>query len=355
MRYVGIDYHKKYSVASAMDEQGKKVSEMRIEGNTPEAFACFFATLGEPAKVVMEACWNWGYLYDLIEGMDGIEEVVLAHPYKTRVIAEAQIKTDRLDARALANLLRGDLIPQAHIPSRETRQRKDLLRQRLFWVRLRTRVRNRMHALLARQRDLSLPQVSDLFGARGMTFLSRLELPPPDGTLLQQDLSVLHVLKEQIKQMEDHVAAETREDANMQRVQSLPGMGKILSAVVVTEIDTLERFPSAKKLCAYAGLVPTTYASGGKVYHGSLLPMCNKWLRWALIEAAWVSIGCSGYFGGMYRHYRSRGKGANTAITIVARRMCDIVWHLLKQKRVYQEKSFVSPNVPDRSQSRLVA
>src|SRR5438094_8432041 len=106
----------------------------------------------------MEACWNWGWLYDLLAKIGGIDEVVLAHPYKTRLIAEAQIKTDRIDAQALAKLLRGDLIAQSHVPSAPTRARKHLLRQRLFWVRLRTMLLNRIHAILHRQHGMERPQ-----------------------------------------------------------------------------------------------------------------------------------------------------------------------------------------------------
>src|SRR5437764_6964890 len=122
MQYVGIDYHKRYSVCSATDERGQSVQERRINGNSAAGFAQFFSELGEPAKVVMEACWNWGWLYDLLGETPGVAEVVLAHPYKTRLIAEAQIKTDRIDARALAKLLRGDLIARSHAPAPATRQ-----------------------------------------------------------------------------------------------------------------------------------------------------------------------------------------------------------------------------------------
>ena len=94
--------------------------------------------------MVLEACWNWGRIYDVLSEIEQVEEVVLAHPLKTRLIAEAQIKTDSLDALALATLLRGNLIARAHVPSKATRARKELLRQRLYWARLRTRVRNRV-------------------------------------------------------------------------------------------------------------------------------------------------------------------------------------------------------------------
>ncbi|MEO7724807.1 MAG: transposase [Chthoniobacterales bacterium] len=104
------------------------------------------------------------------------------------------------------------------------------------------------------------------------------------------------------------------------------------------EIDQIDRFPSAEKLCAYAGVVHTTHSSGGKVYHGRLLPACNKWLRWALVEASWVAIGCSPYFGALYRQQRARGKKANTAITIIARRMCRILFALLKEKRNFEKR-----------------
>jgi transposase len=92
MKYVGIDYHKRYSVLCATDERGQELKPRRINGNSAAGFARFFSELGEENKVVMEACWNWGWLYDLLGRTEGVGEVVLAHPYKTRLIAEAQIK-----------------------------------------------------------------------------------------------------------------------------------------------------------------------------------------------------------------------------------------------------------------------
>jgi transposase len=138
-------------------------------------------------------------------------------------------------------------------------------------------------------------------------------------------------------------------DETTLRLQSIPGMGKILAAVAAAEIDSIERFSSAAKLCAYAGVVPRTYASGGKVYQGPLLKSRNRWLQWAFIEAAWVAVGCSAYFGGLYRRQRARGKNANVAITSVARRMCQISWTLLKERRDFYE------TFPGRSALRLTA
>jgi transposase len=351
MNYVGIDIHKKYSVLSAQDERGGRLKEARIEGHSEEGYARFFRELEGPSKAVLEACWNWGLTHDLLEEIAEVEEVVLAHPFKTRLIADAQIKTDRLDAFALGTLLRGNLVARAHIPRRATRARKNLLRQRLYWSRLRTMLRNRIHALLDRQHDLELPQCSDIFGVRALSFLRRLELPEPDGTLLREALALHDLIAQQMKAQEKRIAAEFALEPSYERLLSLPGVGPTLAAVLMAEIDQIERFKSADKLCGYAGVVPTTYSSGGKIHHGRLLPYCNKWLRWALIEASWVAIGCSPYFGALYRRERARGKKANTAITIVARRMCRILFQLLSQKRSFEKrpvssKLLLSPVAP---------
>ena len=353
MNYVGIDYHKAYSVLAAMNERGQLLQEARIPGNAPVAFAQYFQSLGGPAKVVLEGTRNWGYLYDLLHEIPPVQEVQLANAYKVRVIAEAQVKTDKLDARALANLLRGDLIPRLHVPSPRNRCRKNVLRQRVFWIRQRTMIRNRVHILVERQRGLSVPVCRDLFGKRGMDWLKQLQLPEPDGTLLRQDLAVMERLNEQLKALDRQVAAENRNDSLATLLQSLPGVGAFFAAVLASEIDTIERFHHPAKLCAYAGLAPTTSASGGKCYQGRLFGQCNRWLRWALIEASWVAIQCSSYFGELYRSHKARGKKSNQAIVIVARRLGEIAWHLLKEKRPYEERPMIK-NFPGRAESKVI-
>jgi len=342
MNYVGVDIHKRYSVLCAVDEQGCRLREGRVEGNAADGFARFFSGLSGPSKAVVEASWNWGVIHDKLEELEQVEEVVLAHPYKTRLIADAQIKTDRLDAYALSTLLRGNLVARAHIPRRLTRARKNQLRQRLYWARLRTMLRNKIHALLDRQRDLELPQCSDIFGVRGLGFLRRLKLSEPDATLLQEQLALHDLIGQQMKAQEKRIAAEFGSEAMHRRLMSVPGIGATLAAVIACEIDAIERFTNADRLCAYAGVVPTTHNSGGKVAHGRLLPFCNKWLRWALVEASWVAIGCSPYFGTLYKAHRARGKKANHVILIVARRMCRIIWQLLHDQRDYEKRSLSS-------------
>jgi len=350
MNNIGIDIHKRYSVCVAQDEQGRRLAVARIEGNSVFGFAQFFKSLGGRSRVVIEACWNWGKIYDLLETLPEVEQVVVADPLKTRLIASSQIKTDGIDANALATLLRGNFIARVHVPCKATRQRKDELRQRLYWARLRTRIRNRIHAVLDRQRELELPQCSDLFGKRGMTHLMQLQLPEPDGSLLREDLALMTLLNQQMKEQERRITALNQSDKATGLLQTIPGLGPILGGVIAAEIDDISRFADPAHLCACAGLVPTTHASGGHIHQGGLLWACNKWLRWAFIEGAWVAISSSPYFGALYKRHRARGKKANIAITIVARRICQITWNLLKEQRPYREQPITfSPTAPVRA------
>ena len=344
MKFIGIDYHKRYSVVCIIDEAGQIVAEERIEHAFPERFGQLIGAQA-PCQVGFEATMNWGWLHEILETIPGLERIVMANPLHVRLIAAAQVKTDKIDSRKLAQLLRAGLLPASHIPDRATRMRKEVLRQRTFWVRERTKVRNRIHRLLGRQHGLAMPQVSDLFGRKGRAALNMLALPDPDDVLLRQQLALLDVLGTQIRELETRIAQHGAADRAVALVSTVPGLGPILGNVIATEIDGLERFSDAGRLCAYAGLIPTTSSSGDKTYHGRLVTGCNKWLRWALVEAAWVAVGCSPYFGGLYRHHRARGKKANTAIMITARRMCQIIFCVLHEQRPYQARAW-SPNVP---------
>jgi len=353
MHYAGIDYHKRYSVVHVLDESGETVGKGRINHDRPANFRDFFDSIGGSFSVVFEASMNWHWLHDILEEIDSIESIVMAHPYKTRIIAEAQVKSDKIDARLLAQLLRGDLICKAYACGREARHRKELVRQRAFWVRIRTSLRNRVHRLLGGEHDLQLPEVSDLFGRKGIGVLNKLELHEPARMQLKQNLRMLSELNQHIKTVEKSLDDEIGSDENVIRLKSIPGIGPIIAAVIVSEIDHIERFNSSNKFCSYAGLIPSSSSSGGKTHNGKLVARCNRWLRWAFVEAAWVAVGCDGYFGSLYRQHKARGKKPNTAIMIVARRMCQITYRLLTEKREYSAAPLNDKTFPGGSEVRM--
>jgi transposase len=275
-------------------------------------------------------------MYDLLDELESISSVTLAHPYKVRAIASAKIKTDAIDAGTLAQLLRANLIPAAYAPTKEARSLRDMVRQRIFLVRLRTRIKNRIHTVLDRN-HLAVPAVTDLFGKKGMNYLQGVELGGIEGEILRECMTLMEQLNSLIHTTEKELTRLLGDDPRMQLLVGIPGIGKILAATITLEIDTIGRFPSAAKLAAYAGLVPSTFSSGGKTFHGRLLRHCNRWLKWAFVEAAWVSVRSSPYCRSFYERIKRR-KGAPTAAAALARRLSEITWHVLSENRPYQER-----------------
>jgi transposase len=334
MLYAGVDTHKKYSHVVVTDHLGNKVAQASI-ANDQSSFSDFFLKLNKPTRAVVEAGRNWGIIYDLLDSLG--TKPTLANPLKTRAIAEAKIKTDSIDARTLADLLRADLIPKVYVPTRQVRAHKDLLRQRLWLVRIRTMVKNRIHHILDRN-HVVLSFHSDIFGKNGREEIDRIELPTPDDLLLKAHLEILDQLQAQIRNSDKWIHETTIDNPAVATLRTIPGLGKILSALVALEIDDIRRFHSPGKLCAYSGLVPSTYASGGKVHHGRLISTCNHWLRWAFVEAAWIAQRTSPYCHVYYERIKRR-KGTNSAATALARRLCEITWHCLIDNRPYEERS----------------
>lgn len=189
MDYYGLDVHKKYTVYVRMDQDGQILDRGRI-ANTQEAAAAMLAPAQGEAQVVLEACGLWPYLYDLLTAQGA--QVTLAHPQRVKAIAAARVKTDQVDARTLAHLLRTDLIPPAYAPPQEVRQQRELLRSRYAWVQQRTRAKNRVHGLLAK-RGLQSP-VSDLFGKGGREWLAQLDLDPTARALVERELTLIEAL-----------------------------------------------------------------------------------------------------------------------------------------------------------------
>lgn len=333
MYCIGVDYHKRYSHMTVMDAQGHVLKAGTVP-NTAEAVRSFVAPYRNGGRAVVEATRNWTVIYDLLEAE--LEEVLLAHPLKVRAIAEARIKTDRIDSRILAHLLRCDLLPTAYVRPKEERTVQHVLRQRLFFVRLRTMVKNRIHVLIDRQpaiREVAAT-FSDLFGETGRRWLETVELPAPERQLLDAELALLGALRQRIAESDALIRHLSGADERVRRVQTIPGLGRFLSVLVVSEIGEIRRFASPAKLCAYAGLVPSVHASGGRVFYGRLTKQGNKWLRWALIEAVAPAVRTDAELRGYYERLRHR-KGANPAKVATARRLLTIVYRVLSQDRQY--------------------
>jgi transposase len=334
MKYIGLDCHKQYDHATMIDTETGEIKAKRL-AHVKEEFTEF---IGGKAgtRMVIESCRDWSRTYELSE--DLVEEIILAHPLKVKAIASAKIKTDAIDSRTLAQLLMADLIPEAHLRKRGNRLKQRVIRHRAFMVVMRKRVKGRIHDLVDSQ--LLSPEVLqakpvNLFSKKGMRWLMSLEWArEEDKRMVESHLRVMEAINQEISISNNMVKKIYDEDEDAQLLATIPGIGITLATLLSTEIDGIERFRSPSKLCSYAGLVPSTHSSGGKTYHGKITAEGNRWLRWALVEAAVPASYADVEIKERLDAFRKK-KGANVAKTALARWLLKVVYHVLKERRPY--------------------
>ena len=331
MKYYGIDIHKKYSVYAAIDERGVILEQGRIP-NEPQAFARVMNHSAEGSKAVIEATCNWYYVHDLLEGM--VEEVCVAHPLRTKAIASARVKTDKVDATTLAQLLRADLIPKSYVPSREVRELRELLRYRASLVRMRTRIKNKIQALLTK--NGLQHSFSDLFGKAGRKWLTSLELRPVYRNALEGYLRVLDSLDKEILPVTREIDTIAPADPRAKLLVSMPGIGYYTALLILSEIGDIERFPSPEHLVSYAGLNPSVHSSGGITRYGRITKQGSSWLRWILTESASIAARHPGKLQSFHQKV-ARKHGTKTANIALAREILRICYYLLKKGEGYRE------------------
>jgi transposase len=207
MYYTGIDLHKKTSFITTIDESGKVIFRRNF-ANKEEQILDYFVNLDGPTKIVIEAMCSWFWLYDLLKAHNF--NVVISNPLKTKAIASAKIKNDKVDSHMLAQLLRADLIATVYVCSLKTRKLKELLRHRQRLVHDATRMKNRIHMLLMKN-NTSIP-VSDLFGVKGMKHLKNVELPSYHRKQLKSYLTLYDGLTQQIEPLTKQIRDLAQKD-----------------------------------------------------------------------------------------------------------------------------------------------
>jgi len=318
--YVGLDVHKRTCHATVVDEQGKILVQEKFK-NEPRELERFFKGIDD-AKVAMEASYCWQPTYELLESMG--YEVKLAHPKRTRAVAEAKIKTDAKDSEVLAYLLELDWLPTAYVPVQDIRDLRELVRLRTCLVQEQTRFNNKVRAELAKHGV----QVSrNPFSRRGREELGRLNV-----RTVNDCLEVLETLAQRIRELERELRSKAGESREAELLMSIPGVGYFSALAILAEIGDINRFPNPEKLCAYAGIVPSVEQSentrrlDGTTKEGSAL------LRWVLIQCAWMHL----YHTEDTRLTRffwkvSRRKGRKVAIVAMARKMLVAIYWMLRR------------------------
>jgi transposase len=327
--YVGIDVHRKRSQIAVVRDDGS----VRVNRNVPNGVTPVLGVIGDlpiGAPVAFEAAYGWGWLVELLE--DYGFQPHLVHPSRCKAIASARLKNDKVDAATLAQLLRADLLPEAWIAPLQVRQQRALLRHRCQLVRLRTLLRTRVHAVLA---DFGCDRPGSYFTAPGRAWLQGLELPDASRRVVDDLLGLIDALKEPIDALDTQLAAHARGDPRVAALTQLPGVGTLTALVMVAEIGDISRFPSARKLAAWAGLTPTVRGSDLTVRHGHISKQGSDWLRWIVCEAAQTAKR-SPEFAAAYQRLAHR-RGKKIATTAIARRLLTRAYHLLCAVQTQQE------------------
>ncbi|MFC1592782.1 IS110 family transposase [Candidatus Omnitrophota bacterium] len=330
MLYTGIDYHRSFSYLTTMDEKGEIINQKKLPSNGE--IVNFLKEFGEKMEIAVEATPSWYWLYDHLEN-EGFQ-VRLSYPLKTKAIASAKVKTDQVDSAILAHLLRSNLLPLSYVPEKETRLNRELLRYRASLVKIQTRVKNKIHTILAKNNVNH--SYTDLFGKQGMAFLRSLTMAESYKIALEGYLSVLDTVRQEIRVVSKKVKQLAEEDADTLLLMTTPGMGYYSALLTKSEIGDVNRFPSVKQLCVYAGLVPSTYASGNTCFHGHITKQGSRWLRWILVEAAIHAVKGPGVLRRFYFKVE-RKKGRQIAKVATARKLLEWIYHILRDGRTYQE------------------
>lgn len=332
MTFVGLDLHKRYVTACALDTDGAILAEAKRLAPDLDTLLAFLAALPAPVTVAMEATLYWAWLTERLEAAGFVVQV--AHAYQAKLIWQARSKTDPVDARKLAELLRTHLLPTIWVADAATRARRQLLRGRAFLVRQRTQLKNRIHGHLIAEHHLC--PTADLYGKAGRTWLAAVALSPALREQVDVLLRLVDALTQEIQALDQRVKRAAHGNAVARQLQTLPGVGPFGALMLDAEIGPITRFRSSHELAAYAGLVPSTHSSGGRTTHGGVGPAGNRWLKWILIEIVQTLKLAPGPVGAYYQRLL-RAKGKAKATVAAARKLCCYVYWMLKEGWSYAE------------------
>jgi transposase len=344
-RCIGMDVHREFAQLAVV-EDGLVRDTGRI-GVTPEELRAWIDTLEPDDEVALEATGNSDAIAVLIAPR--VKRLVVSNPAKTRAIAEAKVKTDKVDARILAQLLAADFLPPVWLPDDRTRALRRQVARRAHLVRQRVRLKNQVHGILNRNLVPRCP-VSDMFTGAGRHWLSKQALPADERSCVAALLRQLDFHGEELKVVEREVASEAIGDLVVRRLMTIPGVDAIAAISIVAAVGDFSRFPSADKLVAYFGLNPKVRQSGNSApVHGRISKAGRAQARGVLVEAAWSAVRSPGPLRAFYQRIRAR-RGFQVAVVATARKMTVLAWHLTTSEQDY---AFARPSLVAHKRRKL--
>jgi transposase len=330
VRIVGLDIHRVFAEAVLLDD-GKVVRLGRI-GMTREHLEAFARTLTHDDHVVVEATGNAAAVAEVLAPHVG--RVAIANPRQVRLIAEARVKTDVIDATVLARLYASGFLPEVWVPDQRTLALRRQVTRRNQVVRQRARLKTIIQSILHAHLVPPCPH-ADLLGPRGRAWLLAQPLPPDEADAVARHLREHDRLGEDLRVVERELAREALADADTKRLMTIPGIDMVVAVGLLAAIGPVARFEGPDKLVSYLGLNPTVHQSGeGRPRHGRISKQGRTHARTMLVEAAWQAVRGPGPLRAFYERI-ARRRGNHIAAVAVARKLAVIVWHLLRRGEDY--------------------
>lgn len=330
MNYVGIDWAYGRAAWCTRSETGRIAGEGMIPAEE-SGLARLVLELGTEVEACVEMMSGAVWVRDRLQQVGW--QVKIAHARKVRDIAPLACKTDKVDARVLAELCRRDLIPEVWVPSLEDRALRERLRRRAHLVKVRTSARNRIFGLLT-QFGLRIPYAR-LRGPEAIELLRRRGVPEVWRASIAELLELAEEMDRRIDPIDRELAPLARSDERARLLATIPGVGPLLSLTFAAEIGEVSRFPGPGKLIAYAGLAPRVSQSGERSATGALSKAGSRTLRWAAVEAAHQAWRPANPWHAHYLRITAR-HGKNPAKSSVARKLLIATWHMLSRKEPFK-------------------
>lgn len=344
-RYIGSDLHKHFVVFCIIDAAGKVLQRHRCACRCEELERFGRRYFKPTDKLALEATTNTWEVVRILTPF--VAEVVVSNPLKTRAIAEAKIKTDKVDALVLAQLLRCDFLPRVWEPPADTQHLRRLTARRAVLVMDATAIKNRLHAVL-RQRLLHCP-VADLFCKEGRRWLTTVEIDAEGRAALDSDLRLLAQVETELSQQDAVLAHAAYGDDRVKLLMTLPGVNYTVAQTVLAALGEISRFRDGAHAASYLGLVPRTHQSANHCYHGPITKQGNRQARALLVQAAQHVATHPGPLGAFFRRL-ARRKDRNIAVVATARKLVMIAWQLLTHNEPYR---YAQPHTMDFKFTRL--
>ena len=339
-RFFGFDVHREFTQIAMLE--GDQLTQLGRIPTTPAALREFAETLGPQDQIVLEATTNTYAIVQLLQQHAG--RVVVSNPLQTRAIADAKIKTDKVDAETLVRLLAGGWLPEVWVPDADTQALRQQVAYRIGLVRQRTRVKCRVHSILSRNLIASCPR-SDLFGKGGRQWLLEQalpQLPVHEQAVVTASLREFDTVSGELATIERTLAGGALPRPEVRRLMTIPGIDVIAALAIMAAVGNVQRFRTPSKLVAYLGLDPRVRQSGsGPVKYGRISKRGQGHARAALVEAAWAAVKSPGPLRAFYHRIRNR-RGGQIAVVATARKLVVLAWHLLARDQDY---AFVRPSL----------